>query len=238
MLRRELTRQNLRKSKARNQFTTRDGFDSVDWDSVSRSSKTYPQQFRLWMTKHVAGCNYSGQLQVHLGRHETNLCPLCKTEIETSQHHVLCIHPDRQQIYEEDLQSLLLWMQTKTSDPYFAAAFYKFLLQRGAVSLSTICDDEDSAIDGNCSSTDSESDSDVSSATDHAIAPTLRDLAQQLDSIGFDNVMFGRLPLLLSPYQHAHFRMIGSQWHGGRQRHGGAWVKQLCCKLLEISHNQ
>ena len=122
-LRSKPTRRNLRKSKARNQFTTRDGFDSVDWDAVSRASKTYPQQFRLWMTKHVSGCNDSGQLQVHLGRRETNLCPLCKTEIETSQHHVHCTHTDRQQIYEEDLQSLLLWMQTTTSDPYFAAAF-------------------------------------------------------------------------------------------------------------------
>jgi hypothetical protein len=123
-------------------------------------------------------------------------------------------------------------MQTTTSDPYFATAFYKFLLQCGAVSLSKICDDVNSA------STDPDSDSEDSSATDHAIAPTLRDIAQQLDSIGFDNIMFGRLPLLLSTYQHAHFRTIGSQWHGGRQSHGGAWVKQLCCKLLEISHNQ
>ena len=166
------------------------------------------------MTKHVSGCNDSGQLQVHLGRRETNLCPLCKTEIETSQHHVHCTHTYRQQIYEEDLQSLLLWMQTTTSDPYFAAAFYKFLLQRGAVLLSTICDDEDSAIDDIGSSTDSDSDTEDSSATDHAIAPTLHDLVHQLDSIGFDNIMFGRLPLLLSPYQHAHFRMIG---HSGTE---------------------
>ena len=103
-------------------------------------------------------------------------------------------------------------MQNTTSDPYFVAAFYKFIIQRGAVSLSTICNDEDSGIDGTCSSSGLNSDSDDSSATDHVIAPTMRDLAHQLDSIGFDNVMFGRLPLLLSPYQHAHFRMIGSQW--------------------------
>ena len=107
-----------------------------------------------------------------------------------------------------------------------------------SISLSTICNDEDSAIDGIGSSTDSDSDSEDSLATDHAIAPTLRDLAQQFDSVGFDNIIFGRLSLLLSPYQHAHFRTIGSQWHGGRQRHGGAWVKQIYCKLLEISHNQ
>ena len=95
VLRREITLQELRKTGAEDQFTTRAGFDAVDWDMVGRATKSYPQQFRLWITKPVYGCNDSGQIQVHLGRQETNLCPICNDEIETSQHHALCDKIDR-----------------------------------------------------------------------------------------------------------------------------------------------
>ena len=160
VLRRKLTRQELRKSRAEDQFKTRAGFNAVDWDMVGRATKSNPQQFRLWITKHVSGCNDSGQLQVHLGRRETNLCPICNGEIKTSQHHVLYTQIDRRKIFEEDLLSLLLWMQSTTSDPDFAEAFYKFLRDQGILSLSDITSSDDSS-----TSTCSDSDSDDSSSS-------------------------------------------------------------------------
>ena len=76
MVRHAVTMRNFRQSRAVGHFDTTEGFDAVDWKAVASTMHTFPQQFQLWITKHVSGCNASNKLQVHLGRADTNLCPI------------------------------------------------------------------------------------------------------------------------------------------------------------------
>ena len=66
-VRRAVTYENLRQYRCRGKFDTVEGFIAVDWNAVAKSCRSFPQQFQLWITKHVSGCNASNKLQVHLG---------------------------------------------------------------------------------------------------------------------------------------------------------------------------
>ena len=104
----------------------------MDWNAVVKYYHSFPQQFQLWITKHVSGCNASNKLQVHLGRAYNNLCPICESAVESSSHHVLCGDADRTRIYHEDVDAIFAWMRETKSDPVFAAEFYEYLNGRSS----------------------------------------------------------------------------------------------------------
>ena len=61
---------------------------------------------------------------------------------------------------------------------------------------------------------------------------SIKEIAQDIDLIGWVDIMHGRLPKSLHTYQNTYCRLRNSR------RTGTDWMKQLTTKLLNISHSQ
>ena len=96
-------------------------------------------------------------------------------------------------------------MRETRSDPVFAAEFYEYLNGRRSRRFGGELEEQ---------------------------WGELEVMARQFQLIGFNNVMFGRLPNTIVTRQSAHFRSIGAK------RTGETWVKQLSSRLLQLAQNQ
>ena len=99
--------------------------------------------------------------------------------------------------------SHISWMRkSHTSNPLIQA-FSKFFMSRGNILFQSFC-----------------------------LCPEVLDVATEVDSIGFVNITWGRLPLAMTRYQESSFRNSGSR------RSSGVWARGLSHELIGLVHSQ
>jgi hypothetical protein len=140
---------------------------------------------------------------VHWGLADSSSCPCCKGAIESSVHHSICPHKDRTTLWSHDVTSLISWMQKAHTSGPLLQAFSKFLMSRGTVSFQSCCP-----------------------------CPEVLAFAKDVDSIGFVNITWGRLPLAMTRYQEASFRDSGSR------QSSGVWARGLSHEVIGLVHSQ
>ena len=164
------------------QFRTVESFDAVDWPAVRESNRVAPQLFSLWTAKLVSGFNVTNKMGIHWGIADSPTCSCCKGMVESSAHHSVFPHKDRVALWHHDLSSLISWMQNAHTSTPLIQAFSKFLFFRGTVTFQSCCP-----------------------------CPETLAFAREVDSIGFGNITWGRLPLAMTRYQDDLFRNAASR---------------------------
>lgn len=185
------------------QLRSVEAFDAVDWSAVGEANRASPQLFSLFTAKLVSGFNATNKMGVHWGLADSSSCPCCKGAVESSAHHSICPHKDRTTLWRHDVTSLILWMREAHTSAPLLQAFSKFLMSRGTVSFQSCCP-----------------------------CPEVLAFAKDVDSIGFVNITWGRLPLAMTLYQDASFRDSGSR------RSSGVWARGLSHELIGLVHSQ
>ena len=70
------------------------GIPLIDWDVLGSAHQTLPHSRYLWLVKYAAGFLPTANHMARHGGWDTNLCPLCKLQIENSQYLMCCSCPD------------------------------------------------------------------------------------------------------------------------------------------------
>jgi hypothetical protein len=131
---------------------------------------------------------------------EKDNCPCCDKEDETTTHFPFCDSPHMQEAYTKQLDSFITWMKETDTDPAIAIYFTTVL-------------------------------------QDKAFPPTLDEMephidqaAQHQQSIGWDNLLFGRIATSWMELQRDHFKTTNSR------RSPERWAADMAYRLLQLSH--
>ena len=181
-------------------------FDAVDWEARDQALAGTTDMFRTWLCKQCSSFCTTGKNMGRWFGSDATQCPNCRVDPEDASHLMHCPDPGRTAFFREECQALQSWLQQQHTDPALAAALSEFISRRGDVSMQQA----------------------VGRSQNMAI---LR-LADQLDTIGWDNLMFGMIGSLLRPFQRNHLITSTSMLTPDD------WTKQFITKVLHITHGQ
>jgi hypothetical protein len=140
-------------------------FDEIDWLSVRRTLKDFPQLFQLWATKHV---NNIAGMMTFLSHQDgrCKLCPSCQTCEETCQHVAQCTEVGRMLAFKQSSRKVERWLDNNNTQPDMQHLLLQYL--RGCSLISCLY----------C-------------ATALELPPIMQELEISQDTIGWDHFMMG-----------------------------------------------
>ena len=115
-------------------------FDEVDWQSVEVMMKNEPQQFNLWISKHVSGFCGTNKMLYKRKQSSSPYCPVCKHPNieESTRHQALCRDTYRQQIWIDSVSHLDKWLAKVDTHPTLHYCITEYMLRKGTRSMRNI----------------------------------------------------------------------------------------------------
>ena len=159
--------------------------------------------YGIWLSKQTIGICATQRITSQILGTADDRCPNCLQGPERSCHLNRCIDPGRTRLFDSEVEELRLWM-ADTTDNELRYWLIHYLRLRGECTMCSLGD----------------------------MSGSIKEIAQDIDLIGWVDIMHGRLPKSLHTYQNTYCRMRNSR------RTGTDWMKQLTTKLLNISHSQ
>ena len=138
--------------------------------------------FKMWIFMQSSKFCASGRNMGRWFGSEQTSCPNCGMEDEDSAHLMHCQDSGRFGLFREEVNKLLAWLQSSHMDPDLARVLLIYLMNRGAVSMSSI---------------------------DGLPREFLR-FALSQDIIGWDNFLLGMVSMYLRPIQYSHLLISSS----------------------------
>jgi hypothetical protein len=179
-------------------------FDLICWDAVSEAMLIYPRMFRVFVTKMVSHfCGTNLQL-FRYGESESHSCPSCGLPEESSSHITRCKDPGRSQMFDESADLFLDWLYETHMDSDLVKCIDAYLQSRGDVPMCDIA----------------------------ASFPQYSTIASDIDVLGWECFLEGRIPQSLVDYQKLCLRQCESFW---KIR---TWSSNCVQYLLNITHRQ
>ena len=89
----------------------------TDWNAIGGAAKQLSQKKLIWMVKHVSGHSAVGTVMKRRGERLRSNCPRCGLPDETIQHVIACKDTDATDIWNEQLNDLLQWLQRRGTKP-------------------------------------------------------------------------------------------------------------------------
>ena len=181
-------------------------FGVIDWEAVGKKMSTTGQQHKIWITKHVSGFCATNKMMYKRGLEDHTQCPCCKIPgiVETTRHQAKCNDPERMLLWKDSVNDLKQWLPEKDTDPNLQELIIGYLHGRGAVMLGNI----------------------------HNLPMRFQRLAEDQDTIGWDNFTEGKISNEFRLIQHEYLVSIDSR------KTALHWTAQLISKLLLLVHTQ
>lgn len=179
-------------------------FDLICWDGVSAAMEVYPRMFQVWVTKMVSHfCGTNHQLS-RIDSEIENKCLCCGWEDELTQHIKRCLDEGRTAMFEESVDILVEWLHESHMDTQLIECLEDYLLACGSDSMFQMA----------------------------SPFPTFHAIAVDVDDLGWDNLLEGRVPRSLVALQLGYLRRNKSSWKIK------TWSSHLVQHLLNITHRQ
>jgi hypothetical protein len=197
------------KKEARRLFDKREivsasNFDLIYWDGVSAAMEVYPRMFQVWVTKLVSHfCGTNRQLS-RIDPNIENVCPCCGEADESVGHVTRCLDDGRTKMFEESCDLFLDFLHDTHMDLSLVSCFEEYLYDRGISQMTDI--------------------------TSHL--PFFSQVAHDIDALGWDNLLEGRIPHSLVDLQSSYLRRSKSFWKIK------TWASHCTQHLLNITHRQ
>ena len=179
-------------------------FRHIAWDAVGRAMTSYPQMFALWVTKHVSGFSGTNRQLSRIDASIANKCPCCGQINESTGHITRCKNPGRTRVFKKSVEMLMDWMEESHCDRSLIECLEEYLLRRGKRTMTSIS----------------------------ATFPHLSKWAFEMDELGWDNFMEGRVGSTLFHMQKLELKRSGSR------RHIHSWSTEFIHHVLGITHKQ
>eukprot|EP00956_Cyclotella_meneghiniana_P009764 scaffold13538_cov72-Cyclotella_meneghiniana.AAC.6 len=179
-------------------------FDDVYWDGVEKVLTSCPEMFSVWATKQVSGFFGNNHLMRHINGHTVDVCPNCGCHPERPQYIIFCRDPARSAVFDSSIDKLVEWLASQRTDALLTILLSEYLRHRGDVPMASLC----------------------TPCSDYY------ELAEVVDSLGFRNLLEGRISKLFYDARLADIK----RWH--LNKHAGHWCNGLILRLLQITYRQ
>jgi hypothetical protein len=159
----------------------KEAFDFVDWDSMYEAMQSFPDLYRMWVTKHVTGwCGTNRKLYLWDQRND-DICPCCDLGVvERPRHLLTCPSNSLQETWEARIEGLSEWFIESETSPDIADCFLRPLQTR-----------------------------DPSSSFGDFATEYILSAAKEQDSIGWFSTMEGRISYRWKFYQESYWTKVG-----------------------------
>lgn len=180
-------------------------FDAIDWKTLDMVLASKPAMYGVWLAKQTVGvCATRRQMARNLGFSDDR-CPNCLLGPERSSHLNLCLDDGRSLLFNEEIIDLEDWMiKNEKTDRELRYWLIAYLRFRGERTMSSL----------------------------GVMSPALQEVSNDIDMIGWTDLLHGRIPISLRAYQQSYCASINSRMNGQD------WAKALITKLLNVSHSQ
>ena len=180
-------------------------FDSVDWAALDKALINKTTGFRIWLAKqHSNFCASRVQL-FRCKQSEDDKCPSCLLASENADHLCRCPNVERTQLLRDSTSELELWMQTNNNTHHELCYWIpKYILCRGQVQFADL----------------------------GPMSPTMYEIAESQDMIGWRNFMEGRISSKITSLQRKHLTLTGSRLPVS------SWSTRFISTILHITHSQ
>ena len=180
-------------------------FDLIYWDGMSEAMSAYPQMFKVYITKHVS--HFQGtnrQLSRDVTQDVDNVCPCCGCRDESTGHITRCPDEGRTTMFYESCDLLLDFLHETQMDPRLVDCIMQYLDGRGESRMAVIAKHD----------------------------ACFQSLARDMDLLGWDSFLEGRVPTTLIELQNMCLQTSGSWWKIK------TWSSHFIQHLLNITHRQ
>ena len=198
-------REEARALLAERHIVSKEHFDLIYWDAMEEAMKVYPQMFKVYITKHVS--HFQGtnrQLSRDRSQEVDNVCPCCGCKNESTGHITRCPDEGRTEMFYESADLLIDFLHETQMDPRLIDCIAQYLEGRSEVKMTDI-------------------------ARNHVHFDAF---AKDIDSLGWDCFLEGRVPTSLMILQEMYLQSTNSYWKIK------TWSSHLVQHLLNITHRQ
>ena len=121
-------------------------FNLVWWQGVGRSMLSFPQMFRVFVTKQTSSfCGTNRQLS-RINPSVKNVCPSCGCRNESARHITRCRDDVRAQMFAISVGDLVKWMESTRVDVALIRLVRDYLLARGSLTMVQTLNDNRSPL--------------------------------------------------------------------------------------------
>jgi hypothetical protein len=190
---------------SKRKIVSESNFDKIYWEGVGAAMASYPQMFRVYVTKHVS--HFQGtnrQLSRDITQEVDNICPCCGCKDESTGHITRCKEDGRTAMFLESIDLLGDFLYESHMDGRLVDCILTYLEHRGDEKMSRIANS----------------------------MPLFSSIASDIDALGWDSLLEGRVPTSLIDLQCFYLRKHSSWWKIK------TWASHLIQHLLNITHRQ
>lgn len=186
---------------------TPEKFDLVDWAGLHAALKNKPDTFGIWLAKQGIGVCATRRNTARIDKKLDDVCPNCLRVTERSDHLNLCTEVGRSTLFEASVDGVEEWLYRKgRTDSEMAFWIVAILRLRGRT--AGICLER--------------------------MAPDVRQVVEDIFTIGWVEFLHGKIPRSLSKLQQNHC----DTYPCGPGFSGAEWTKGFITRLVQVSHSQ
>ena len=189
---------------------TSQAFDMVDWEAMGLMLKAKPPTYEMWLSKHVSHLCATGRMMKRMQYWASSKCQCCeylhpdRDVEETTKHILVCPAEKMIDAYEDSVSESATWLDKVETEPTLARCIVEYLSTRGGSGFRDL----------------------------ENYAPSMADIAEEMDTIGWYNFMEGKTPLAMRRHQEAYYTSQDSR------RTAERWATGLVEKLVKHTHTQ
>jgi hypothetical protein len=113
-------------------------FPFVYWEAMERVLKSFPEMFRVWVTKDVSHFQGTNQQLSRVDKLVLNVCPSCKCHDKPTSHITWCHNPGRARTLKDLVGQLVQWLYDWPTDSEVVHLFKWYLLAGGTRTLTSL----------------------------------------------------------------------------------------------------
>ena len=190
------------------QYMSRAAISLVDWKAIGKANKNLVRSRYLWTVKFAARFLPTANHMSRSKAWDSNLCPLCKVEIEDNAHLMHCTCPLAKMERHAKIYGLHEWMTQQNTAPDIILTISYTLINGKDTSFVEMLPLNASAV--------------------------VRKAAMEQDAIGWDNFCVGRISLTWALAQQQYHSMHASN---PNPMHGHCWASRLISKIYDVVHD-
>jgi len=102
----------------------------VQWETLEKALAGFPPAFQMWPLKFASKHLAVATTMLQWKQWDSNLCPLCHTSIETTQHVLACSAQCYSQVWTQQLHNLQQWFIDSDMSPAIRSCIMATLAHR------------------------------------------------------------------------------------------------------------
>ncbi len=119
-------------------MVSKENFLFVYWEGMERIMKSFPEMFRVWVTKHVSHFQGTNRQLSRIDKLVLNVCPSCKCHDESTSHITWCRNPRHARTLKDSVEQLVQWLHDEQTDGKVEHLFKRYLLAGGTCTLTSL----------------------------------------------------------------------------------------------------